>query len=370
MLSIWERQSFTNYDVVIVGSGISGLSAAASLKEQDPSLSVLILESGLLPSGASTKNAGFACFGSLSELLADFHKMGRSKTKELVSKRWKGLRKLRSRLTDQRIGFLQNGGYELLDDQNAYLLQKIDEVNDLLEPVFHQAVFSDQSQKVAEFGFKGYEGMIFNPLEGQLDTGEMMKSLLAHCQQLGVSMLTGASVKGFSHEGERVQVETRNGLPIQCRVLGLCTNAFTPNLIPTDLKPGRGLVLAIKPEQIPFRGTFHVEEGFYYFRDYHDYVIFGGGRNLDFETETTTAFDVNPAIESRLLSMLEESILPGQQFEITDRWTGIMAFGDTKEPIIQEVEQGVFLGVRLGGMGVAIGSLVGEQLASLMRASL
>jgi hypothetical protein len=43
-----------------------------------------------------------------------------------------------------------------------------------------------------------------------------------------------------------------------------------------------------------------------------------------------------------------------------------MAFGKTKEPILKQVDENVFAGVRLGGMGVAIGSLLGEDLAQLM----
>ena len=36
-----------------------------------PKSKVLILERGIFPNGASTKNAGFATFGSLSEIISD-----------------------------------------------------------------------------------------------------------------------------------------------------------------------------------------------------------------------------------------------------------------------------------------------------------
>jgi len=369
MLSIWERQSFASYDVVIVGAGISGLSTAASLKEHDPSLDILVIESGLLPSGASTKNAGFACFGSLTELLSDLEKMGEEKTRNLVSKRWNGLTKLKSRLGDENIDFQKKGGYELLEKQNLHLLGRVVEVNELLTPIFNEPVFEDRSSLVRDFGFKGYNGMIFNHLEGQLDTGKMMKSLLSYCQYQGIQIMTGASVINYQ-SGDNVDLEIASGLKIRAKQLALCTNAFTTKLTTADLQPGRGLVLALKPERVPFQGTFHIEEGYYYFRDYYDKVIFGGGRNLAFKEEESTQFEINPMIEEKLLQMLKESILPGISFEVTDKWTGIMAFGETKEPIIKMVEPGVFLGVRLGGMGVAIGSLVGEQLAALIRQSL
>lgn len=76
-LSYWERETFLkNIDVLIVGSGIVGLSAALHLKEKSPSLNVVIAERWTFPFGASTKNAGFSCFGSVSELLDDLEKRG------------------------------------------------------------------------------------------------------------------------------------------------------------------------------------------------------------------------------------------------------------------------------------------------------
>ena len=73
MLSHWEFiQQSRPFDVLIIGSGITGCSAAIHMKKKDPMLRIGILESErLFMTTASTKNAGFACFGSLSELLED-----------------------------------------------------------------------------------------------------------------------------------------------------------------------------------------------------------------------------------------------------------------------------------------------------------
>jgi hypothetical protein len=43
-----------------------------------------------------------------------------------------------------------------------------------------------------------------------------------------------------------------------------------------------------------------------------------------------------------------------------------MGVGQQKKPIVKPVGNHVFCGVRLGGMGVAIGSLVGKELADLL----
>ena len=186
-----------------------------------------------------------------------------------------------------------------------------------------------------------------------------------------MKILTGAEVESFT-SGSKVRVTLKNQTLLEAKALALCTNAFTNQLLTqkVHLKPGRGLVLALKPSKaLRFNGTFHMEEGYYYFRDHEGYLLFGGGRNLDFESETSTVFEVNEKIKRHLVHLLKNYVLPDQDFEIESEWTGIMAFGDTKKPIIKRVDENTYIGVRLGGMGVAIGSLVGEKLASLVSQS-
>jgi hypothetical protein len=43
-----------------------------------------------------------------------------------------------------------------------------------------------------------------------------------------------------------------------------------------------------------------------------------------------------------------------------------MGVGNQKKAIVKPISNNVFCGVRLGGMGVAIGSLVGKELAELI----
>jgi gamma-glutamylputrescine oxidase len=43
-----------------------------------------------------------------------------------------------------------------------------------------------------------------------------------------------------------------------------------------------------------------------------------------------------------------------------------MGVGNQKKAIVKQISNNVYCGVRLGGMGIAIGSLVGEELANLI----
>jgi glycine/D-amino acid oxidase-like deaminating enzyme len=67
-----------------------------------------------------------------------------------------------------------------------------------------------------------------------------------------------------------------------------------------------------------------------------------------------------------LENLLKQVILPNQDFKIAHRWSGIMGMGKTKNPIVKQLSDNVFCGIRLGGMGIAIGTLIGQQLADLL----
>jgi glycine/D-amino acid oxidase-like deaminating enzyme len=67
-----------------------------------------------------------------------------------------------------------------------------------------------------------------------------------------------------------------------------------------------------------------------------------------------------------LEQVLKEVILPSTDFTIAHRWSGIMGIGSSKNPIVKQLSENVYCGVKLGGMGVAIGSLIGQELADLV----
>lgn len=373
MLSFWEKQSFLYYDSIIIGSGIVGLSTAISLKEKYPNQTVLILESGIFPTGASTKNAGFACYGSAAEIWCDVQQLGWDKALEVVELRVKGLQKIRKRLTDNNLDYLEYGGGELILQGEDFDLNTLDELNRQLFVFFNRRVFEVQNHKPMELGFQvqNIRNYIQNAVEGQIDTGKMMKSLLSFAQQLDITIINGFHVEQFQKSHEYWHVEGKGGQVVfKTPNLYICTNAFTPSLLPElDIKPGRGQILITKPvPDLSFKGIFHFDQGYYYFRNFRNRVLFGGGRNLDLEGETTSAFAINPTIQAKLEEYLKTLILPlNTPFEIEHRWCGIMAFGLEKIPILLSRADGLKIGCRMNGMGVAMGTEIGEQLANMPR---
>jgi len=376
MISIWEKESFlAPQDVIIVGSGFAGLWSAFYLAKKHPELKITILEKSVLPAGASTRNAGFACFGSLSEVVDDIQTMGLDKTLQLVELRYKGLKKIEKHFGTKAIDLDWCGGYELFSGNDAYTAQKIKEdaayLNSLLKSITgEKATYKLADEKIKTFAFGQTQHMVKNNHEGYLHSGKLVQALLHKIQGMGVQVLNGIAVKGFSHVSDSVIVHTDQPYDFTTQQLLLCTNALTQAILPEPLiTPARGQVLLTSPiKNLPWNGTFHYDEGFYYFRNLGNRVLLGGARNKAFEEERTTSLTTSETIQKELERFLAEVILPEQagNYTIDMRWSGIMGMGQEKMPYIQELAPHVFCALGTGGMGVALSPEMGQQVAQLM----
>ncbi len=373
-VSVWEKESFfAPRDIIIVGSGFTGLWSAYYLKKRFPEKSVLILERGIIPSGASSRNAGFACFGSFTELQSDSNTSGESEMLELMEMRFKGLEKIRKKFSHSSIGYENLGGYELIStelftDMNA-LRTSIDSLNNKLQKITgKQKTFQLNDSKIKSFGLGGSHHLIENKLEAQLHSGKLLEALVQLVHSVGVSILTHVDVKKIEIETSHVRLETNLPITLFAEQVLICTNAFAKSLLPElDIAPARGQILLTEPiDGLKIRGAFHYDEGFYYFRNLDNRILLGGARNKYIHEEETFSADTSESVQQELEKFLKEIILPGIPYRVSLRWSGTMAVGKEKKPIVAKINDRIFCAVRMSGMGVALAPQLGKQVAGMM----
>jgi len=374
--SIWERESFyAPRDLVIIGSGFVGLWCAYYLKKKHPKMSIAIVDRGIIPTGASTRNAGFACFGSVTELLSDTARMGEDKMLQIVELRYRGLKKIRKLFSPDQIGYEETGGFELITREQGLninsLRTHIDALNQKLKMITGSTkAFRLNDPLIGDFGFEGVDHLIENRLEGQLHSGRLCQSLLQLVQSMGVVVLNNIEIKHFESLPGAIELHTGQGFSLRASHLLVCTNAFARQLLPElDVEPARGQILVTSPfEKLRFRGTFHYDEGFYYFRNLGNRILLGGARNKALDAEHTADFSTSDFIQQHLEEFLRTVILTShkESYRIEHRWSGIMGVGSEKKPIVEQIGVNIYCAVRMAGMGVALAPEIGKMIAEKM----
>ena len=366
--SYWELDTiYGNYDLVIIGAGFTGLWSALEWREKFPKSRILIVEKNSYPLGASTRNAGFACFGSITEILADAAQMGWTQAINLVEKRFFGLQILLNKIEPTAIDYATNGGYELLNQKVS--MADVENINSKIKAITgldKTYQLDNDAKKKFNFGNFGINQIIKNPLEGGLHPGKLLNILIRRCYANNINFLWNKGLLSFKSKSDHVELNLRD-LRINTEKLLICTNGFTPDLLPNlDVKPARGQVLLTSEiKNLKVQGVFHSDEGYIYFRNVGKRILLGGMRNLDAKAETSAKFESNPSIIDALQKYLKEVILPEENFEITHQWQGIMAMGMDKNYLLQKVDSNVVMAVRLSGMGVALAPQIAKETVEL-----
>lgn len=371
--SYWEATSFlSDIDDLIIGGGIVGISTAIELKMNDPKRSIVVVDRDPFSAGASTKNAGFACFGSASELIDDLDTMPEQEVFSLVKRRYSGLLNLQNLLGKESMDYSPCGGMELFRNGDEELfqqcLEKLDYLNDHLEQTLGFRPYSRMEDLPNFEGNKKFIGAIFNSHEGSINSGKMMRALIAKAESIGVRFIHGLNILGVAQHQNAVSVQWE-GHTNQVKRVFVCVNGFARTLMPElDVRPARNQVVVTSELSTPIpAGTFHVDKGYIYFRPIENRLLIGGFRNTDMLNEETAEFGLTETIQQNIKQFIDDYLLPSDCYSIDYQWSGIMGLGPTKSTIIKKHSENIFIGVRMGGMGVAIGTLVGKELAELAR---
>lgn len=359
--SFWEKDSFLKpFDLVVIGAGIVGLSSALFYKQEYPKERVAVLERGFLPQGASTRNAGFACVGSIGEHIADMEKESEAGIKKRIKRRYGGLELLKTTLGEESIGYEHCGGYEFFTSGEAYekVVSEVSRFNSWMKEL------TGEDDVYSADELEGYP-VIRNRLEGALDPGKMMQQLARKASEAGVEIKWNSEVDQVSENGA---VSLANGFEIEADKILFAANGFLGRLMPElDIRPARGFVMVTDEQKnLPWKGIFHHDRGYVYFRNVGNRLLIGGARNLEKQSEETDQFGTNERIKNHLMDFVSNTLKLSDGWQVDYEWSGIMGFTPTKTPVIRPIDQRRYVAAGLSGMGIAIGMEVGRSAAEML----
>ncbi len=366
-LSIWEKESFYYHsELLIIGAGLSGLLTAIFLKEKSPNTLIRILEKGSHPIGASSKNAGFACFGSVSEILDDISAEGENKAFNRVVNRYNGLQKLKQLVPPHLFDWNENGAYEVFTETEKEIqTQCLDSLPAINSKLYSELGRNTFIKSEDNFDMNCLKESIFTAKEASINSGKLLRFLIQKARKLGVEINFNSEYISHEKYGSKYLLFSTNGEYSADRIL-FATNGFTPENLNLNIEPGRGQILLSSPiPQLKLKANFHLHKGYFYFRNFEGRLLLGGGRHLERQQEKTTDQNTSESIQGILEELLRSTILPKQNFKIEQRWAGTMAFGknNEKEIINKNLGDGIFVLARFGGMGLALSSFEAEKMA-------
>lgn len=370
--SFWEKTTFlAPADFAIVGGGLTGLQAALALRQARPTARIVVLERSAFGRGASTRNAGSACFGNPTEMLEDLEQQGATATWDTVARRYAGVRRLQDRY-GAHCDYYNHGGYELIE--NAAVAERVRDalpaLNAELKRITGQADVWHPVDGVAGLRSEGL--LLRNTLEGQLHPGRLVAHLTECVRRAGVILLNGVTVAEIEGPGP-ARIQFTGGGELTAERVIVTTNAWSGvALDDAPLHPARNQVLLSEPiAKLPLRGCYHFERGYVYFRNVGpDRILIGGARHLAGPVSDTNVFGPNPEVEDQLVKMIRRWLEPAlaEKFRVAQRWSGIIAQGG-KSPVVRRNRAGHFVAARLSGMGVALSGTVAAEVAELALAN-
>ena len=371
--SHWEtnRELFKG-DILIIGSGLVGQSIGIAIQKQKKELKQKPLKICIvdkLPmgqSGASTRNAGFACFGSPTEILDDLSREEENQTVNRISNRISGLSIWKDWIPSNIIEWNECGGYEVFEREEEMnfqeVLDKLPYLNKIGKAASGNPMIYSKYQRISSklpYSIR-IEG------EASLNPGKAHNSLYGLNKELGNQIVNGVSIpnRNYWHKNsEGWTIPTENGIFKAKRVV-IAANAWTPKILDSDIDitPGRGQILMIKSAKaISYEGVFHAKKGYLYFRNNNNCLIIGGGRNLFQTNETSLEMRTTKEVQDYLELYARDILLPNQDFSIQNRWAGIMAFSKkgNKDPLLYWDEPDLLIASRMCGMGVTLAPIIG-----------
>ena len=355
-------------DLVIVGSGYTGL--AAALEAVEGGMSVLVLESGQIGAGCSTRNGGQVSSSLKPNLGKLTARHGEAVARRIRSEGWAALAHLPRLIALHGIDadWRQTGRYCAAHSPRAFdeLRHWSDQIVKDGEPALQIVPRSDQLQ---ELGSDRYFGGVVAPSYGSVHPAKLHAGLLSAARKAGVTVTGNCAATSIARVGAGFVVTTPRGT-VQSRHVLIATNGYTGALTPWHRRrviPIGSYMLATAPMDpgrcaalIPRdRTVIDSRKVVIYFRRSPDgrRIIFGGRASL---SETDPARSL-PALHRMMLDVFPQL----GDVPISHSWNGFVAYTFDELPHIG-VQDGLHYCMGYCGSGISLslyfGMRIGQQI--------
>lgn len=378
----------TRADTVVVGGGLTGLSAAYHILKAFPGRQVVVLEADRIGAGASGRNTGMLTPGVGQNFASLVRRLGDDAARRLYETTLDAVRYVAAlvaeeriecdlRMTGQLIVAHGRGGPARLAKQ-AQLFDRLGLPHESLDAGELKRTLRLFSASAARGCQKLPHGLRL-PVAGTLNPGRLLFGLARRIRELGGQVYEQSPVAAIGKD-KPVSLRLATGAAIVADNVVLATSGYTPNLgifrgrvLPVHLQ-----VLLTDPlepaamSRIGWKGRECVTDSrriFNFFRlTSSNEVVFGGGvpRYLWGGSTEDTAFTSQD--ERRLRDELKQTFGPDLGLRIAGHWRGVIGYVLDTLPVVHRLRDypGVLYAGGWCGHGLALGVYSGVWLAHML----
>lgn len=354
-------------DMVVVGSGIPGLSAAYQLARRGNK--VAVLEAETIGWGASSRNGGMALTGLKLDAEVVEARYGRELTRQLFDDSLASLKTVEQIVDREQIdcGFVRSGHllvankpshFEALQREAEWYAQHFD----------HETRPVPRRELPGEIGSDVYFGGLVDELSAGLNPAQYVVGLAKAAERAGAVLYPRTRLLQIEKIAAGYKLKTQQGEMVAGQVLvatGGYTGAPTPQLrrriipigsfiIATQTLPDR-LVRQLIPHH---RMVFDYKHFLNYFRFSADNRMIFGGRAAFFPETNSTVRRSADILRREMIHVFPQL----KNAEVEYAWGGTLDFAFDQMPHAGQID-GIYYALGFAGHGVALGTHLGVRMA-------
>lgn len=358
------------FDVVIVGAGITGLSTAYWLEKEDPTLRVAIVEKNRVGFGASGRNAGFVTCGSVEHFNRMISKHGLDQALEIWRFSETNLSLLKEEIVQDKakeIQFEQTGAFSLAAQENEFdELKKCADIMTQLKIPTEIIEGRDVEKRIGAINFVGGIKYLGDASTNPMALLQLLKS------KIKAPIFEGVEVHHIdtNKSGNKV-LKTDKGDFVGSMVV-LALNGYSAHLHPYFSDK----IYATRAQCLMTAPVPHFMEGPCYANFYLDYfrqlpsgeLLIGGFRQLEKETEVGISDHTTEVIQNSLHHFVKTYLPKLSNAAVTHRWSGVMGFSKDGEPMVGSIpdDPAIFFAGGYTGHGIGLAFNTSKTLVDMI----
>ena len=381
-ISYWlenKSSSTQSYDLVIIGAGIAGLSAAYWWQKKNPRDRIAIVEKNRLGFGASGRNAGFVTCGSTEHFIKLQEQFGLAKALEIWKFSEENHRLLKQEIVQEdgdSVDYKLTGSCTVAPSEIHW--QKYQSVAKTMKAAGLDMIEVSPSDLEKNYGVSGFVGGLQYQGDGYIHPIKLLKKIYS---RLSVDLIEGTEVFAIEKKSDHSLIRTDQGVLTTAKLI-ISVNAYLPLLLQdfrSLITPGRGQILLTEPLPAFVQGPCYLTKHLCYFRQLPTgHLLIGGFRNLALADENTYADETTPVIQGALLDFVRSHFKYGGEAKVAHKWSGIMGFSKDGQMLLGNLPDHPHVHVMAGcsghGMGlsfhaakVLVESVTGQEIPTHLR---